>query len=57
MIGNKSSRNMARYPMVLKDYDFAAKFLPQVRYNEQALVYSELLACGAASPGKTRLLG
>lgn len=37
---------MARYPMVRKDYDFAAKFLPQASYNEEALVYSELLACG-----------
>ena len=46
--GGPKSRNMARYPMVLKDYDFAAKFVPQVRYNEQALVYSELLACSSA---------
>ena len=48
---------MARYPMVLKDYDFAAKFVPRVRYNEQALVYSELLACGAAFPRENAAFG
>jgi hypothetical protein len=46
---------MARYPMVRKDYDFAAKFLPRASYNEQALVYSELLACGAALTSEKRL--
>ena len=30
--------------MVLKDYDFMAKFAQQLRYNEQALVYSGLSA-------------
>jgi hypothetical protein len=51
------SRNMARYPMVLKDYDFAAKFARGFRYNEQALVYSELLACGAHSTRKNAAFG
>jgi hypothetical protein len=57
MIENRSSRNMARYPMVLKDYDFAAKFVPRASYNEQALVYSELLACGAYSPRENAAYG
>jgi hypothetical protein len=51
------SRNMARYPMVLKDYDFAAKFVPRASYNEQALVYSELLACGAHTSRKNAAFG
>jgi hypothetical protein len=51
------SRNMARYPMVRKDYDFAAKFVPQASYNEEALVYSELLACGAHSTMGNAALG
>ena len=42
------SRNMARYPMVLKDYGFPSKFARRFRYNGQALVYSELLALNAA---------
>jgi hypothetical protein len=42
------SRNMARYPMVLKDYGFPSYFVRRFRYNEQALVYSELLACSSA---------
>lgn len=42
------SRNMSRYPIVLKDYGIVAYFVPGIRYNEQALVYSGLLACNAA---------
>jgi hypothetical protein len=42
------SRNMSRYPMVLKDYGIVAYFARGFRYNEQALVYSGLLACNAA---------
>jgi len=41
------SRNMARYPIVLKDYGIVAYFARGFRYNEQALVYSGLLACNA----------
>jgi hypothetical protein len=42
------SRNMARYPIVLKDYGFPSYFARGFRYNEQALVYSGLLACSSA---------
>jgi len=42
--GRKRSRNMSRYPIVLKDYGFPSYFAPGFRYNEQALVYSGLLA-------------
>ena len=42
------SRNMSRYPIVLKDYGFPSYFAPGFRYNEQALVYSGLSACNAA---------
>ena len=49
--GNKEvqrrSRNMSRYPIVLKDYGIVAYFARGFRYNEQALVYSGLLACNA----------
>jgi hypothetical protein len=38
------SRNMSRYPIVLKDYGIPSYFVPGFRYNEQALVYSGLLA-------------
>lgn len=38
------SRNMSRYPIVLKDYGFPSYFAPGFRYNELALVYSGLLA-------------
>jgi hypothetical protein len=38
------SRNMSRYPIVLKDYGFPSYFARRFRYNEQALVYSGLLA-------------
>jgi len=55
--GGPKSRNMARYPMVRKDYGFPSKFVPRASYNEQALVYSELLACGAAFPRKNAALG
>ena len=48
---------MSRYPMVLKDYGIPSYFVPRASYNKQALVYSGLLACGAAFPGKTRLMG
>ena len=41
------SRNMSRYPIVLKDYGIVAYFARGFRYNEQALVYSGLLACNA----------
>src|SRR6478736_945983 len=41
------SRNMARYPIVLKDYGIVAYFARGFRYNKQALVYSGLLACNA----------
>ena len=39
---------MSRYPIVLKDYGIQSYFVPGFRYNEQALVYSGLLACNAA---------
>jgi len=42
-----NSRNMSRYPIVLKDYGIVAYFARGFRYNEQALVYSGLLACNA----------
>ena len=45
--GGPKSRNMSRYPMVLKDYGIVAYFARRFRYNEQALVYSGLLACNA----------
>jgi hypothetical protein len=35
---------MARYPIVRKDDVFPAKFAQEFIYNEQALVYSGLLA-------------
>ena len=35
---------MLNHPMVQKDYVFAANFALEFRYNEQALVYSGLLA-------------
>jgi hypothetical protein len=35
---------MSRYPIVLKDYGFPSYFARGFRYNEQALVYSGLLA-------------
>ena len=38
------SRNMSRYPIVLKDYGIPSYFVRGFRYNEQALVYSGLLA-------------
>ena len=38
------SRNMSRYPIVLKDYGIPSYFARGFRYNEQALVYSGLLA-------------
>src|ERR1700747_1172274 len=41
------SRNMSRFPIVLKDYGIVAYFAWGFRYNEQALVYSGLLACNA----------
>jgi hypothetical protein len=37
--------------MVPKDYVFAANFAQQFRYNEQALVYSGLLARNTAFSG------
>src|SRR3954452_20983034 len=46
------SRNMSRYPIVLKDYGIVAYFARGFRYNEQALVYSGLLACNAGSPSE-----
>src|ERR1041385_503018 len=42
------SRNMSRYPIVLKDYGIPSYFARGFRYNEQALVYSGLLARNAA---------
>ena len=51
------SRNMARYPMVLKDYGFPSYFARRFRYNGQALVYSELLACGAHSTRESAAFG
>jgi hypothetical protein len=42
-----TSRNMSCYPIVLKDYGIVAYFARGFRYNEQALVYSGLLACNA----------
>ena len=35
---------MSRYPIVLKDYGIPSYFVRGFRYNEQALVYSGLLA-------------
>jgi len=35
---------MLNHPIVRKDYVFAANFAREIRYNEQALVYSGLLA-------------
>jgi hypothetical protein len=46
--GGPKSRNMSRYPMVLKDYGIVAYFARGFRYNEKALVYSGLLAGNAA---------
>jgi len=40
----EKSRNMSRYPIVLKDYGIPSYFAAGFRYNEQALVYSGLLA-------------
>ena len=51
--GGPKSRNMSRYPMVLKDYGIVAYFARGFRYNEQALVYSGLLACNAGSPSES----
>jgi hypothetical protein len=45
---DRASRNMSRYPIVLKDYGIRSYFVPRVRYNKQALVYSGLLAGSAA---------
>src|SRR3954447_9978931 len=50
------SRNMSRYPIVLKDYGIVAYFARGFRYNKQALVYSGLLACNAGWLAKMRLL-
>jgi hypothetical protein len=50
--GGPKSRNMSRYPIVLKDYGIVAYFVRGFRYNEQALVYSGLLACNAALASK-----
>ena len=41
---DRLSRNMSCYPIVLKDYGIVAYFARGFRYNEQALVYSGLLA-------------
>ena len=49
----RRSRNMARYPMVRKDYGFPSYFARSVRYNGQALVYSELLARSSAFARKS----
>jgi hypothetical protein len=38
--------------MVRKDYGIVAYFVPGFRYNEQALVYSGLLACNAGLASK-----
>jgi hypothetical protein len=46
--GGPKSRNMSRYPIVLKDYGIVAYFARGFRYNEKALVYSGLLAGNAA---------
>jgi hypothetical protein len=48
----KKSRNMSRYPIVLKDYGIPSYFVRRFRYNEQALVYSGLLACNAGLASK-----
>src|SRR6185437_10542121 len=52
----RRSRNMSRYPIVLNDYGIVAYFARGFRYNEQALVYSGLLACNAGLPAEMRLL-
>jgi hypothetical protein len=51
------SRNMACYPMVLKDYGFPSYFARRFRYNGQALVYSELLACSSAFASESAAFG
>jgi hypothetical protein len=48
----ETSRNMSRYPIVLKDYGIVAYFARRFRYNEQALVYSGLLACSSGLASK-----
>jgi hypothetical protein len=50
------SRNMSRYPMVLKDYGIVAYFARGFRYNEQALVYSGLWPATRLWLAKMRLL-
>ena len=45
------TRNMLNHPIVQKDYVFTANFAQQFRYNEQALVYSGLLARNTAFSG------
>lgn len=42
---------MLNHPMVPKDYVFTANFAREFRYNEQALVYSGLLARNTAFSG------
>lgn len=48
---------MLNHPIVRKDYVFAANFAPKFRYNEQALVYSGLLARNTAFVDRNRRLG
>jgi hypothetical protein len=38
------NRNILNHCLGRKDDDFPAKFAPEFRYNERALVYSGLLA-------------
>jgi hypothetical protein len=49
-------RNMTRYPIVLKDDAFPANFVQVSSYNEQALVYSGLLAGNAAFASRSACL-
>jgi hypothetical protein len=55
--GGPKSRNMSCYPIVLKDYGIVAYFAPGFRYNEQALVYSGLLARNAALASENAAFG
>ena len=47
---------MLNHPIVRKDYVFTANFAQEIRYNEQALVYSGLLARNTAFADRNRRL-
>jgi hypothetical protein len=54
--GGILNRNMPRHPMVRKYYGFPANFAREFIYNEQALVYSGLLAEAAAFRSESAVL-